>query len=189
MHCKKHQPKQKRKPNIIILLLDDAGYADFGFVGSKDLKTPNIDVLANNGVIFTDAHVSATVCGPSRAGLITRRYQQRFVFECNPGGHDGIDLAESTIGDAMKQAGYTTAAFSKWHLGNQPAYRPNQRGFDYYYGFLSGGRSYFSNAQQHKEGTIQSIRENDTFTTFEGYLTDDGMKSLGIAGYCPVQLH
>lgn len=163
---------QTQKPNIIILLVDDAGYADFGFAGSKDLKTPNIDALANNGVIFTDAHVSATVCGPSRAGLITGRYQQRFGFECNPGGHDGIDLAESTIGDAMKQAGYTTAAFGKWHLGDQPAYRPNQRGFDYYYGFLSGGRSYFSNAKQDKEGTIQSIRENDNFTTFDGYLTD-----------------
>jgi arylsulfatase A-like enzyme len=63
-----------QKPNIIVLLVDDAGYADFGFMGSKDLKTPNIDKLAANGVIFTDAHASATVCGPSRAGIMTGRF-------------------------------------------------------------------------------------------------------------------
>ena len=76
--------KQDQKPNIIVILVDDAGYADFGFMGSEDLETPSIDRLAANGVIFTDAHVSASVCGPSRAGLMTGKYQQRFGFECNP---------------------------------------------------------------------------------------------------------
>lgn len=161
------------KPNVIVLLVDDAGYADFGFAGCQDLKTPNIDKLANNGVVFTDAHVSASVCGPSRAGIMTGKYQQRFGFECNPGSHlCGIDLKESTIGDEMKSAGYETAAFGKWHLGGEPDYRPNARGFDYYWGFLAGSRSYFNNKNQDVEGEIHSIRENDRFVTFDGYLTD-----------------
>jgi len=161
------------KPNIIVMLVDDAGYADFGFAGSKDLKSPNIDKLATAGVRFTDAHVSASVCGPSRAGIMVGRYQQRFGFECNPSHeYTGIDLNERTIADAMKEAGYTTAAFGKWHLGDGPAYRPNARGFDYFWGFLAGGRSYFPNEKQDREGTVHSIRENDQFTTFDGYLTD-----------------
>lgn len=169
--CK--QQDTEKQPNVIVLLVDDAGYADFGFAGSNDLKTPNIDALAKSGVIFTDAHVSSTVCGPSRAGLMTGRYQQRFGFECNPDdNYTGIDLRESTIADAMKQAGYSTAAFGKWHLGDAPAYRPNQRGFDYYWGFLSGGRSYFPNKEQDRAGETHSIRENDNFTQFNGYLTD-----------------
>jgi len=163
-----------KKPNIIVLLLDDAGYADFGFMGSKDLKTPNIDKLASGGVVFTDAHVSATVCGPSRAGIMTGRYQQRFGFECNPSSDScGVDLNELTIASAMKQAGYTTAAFGKWHLGDKPGYRPNERGFDYYWGFLSGSRSYFFDEQKSdKPGDPHAITENLNQVSFEGYLTD-----------------
>ncbi|TLX71253.1 DUF229 domain-containing protein [Labilibacter sediminis] len=165
--------KEQSKPNVIVMLVDDAGYADFGFAGCEDLKTPNIDKLANNGVVFTDAHVSASVCGPSRAGIITGRYQQRFGFECNPPHkYSGVDTSEITIANAMQEAGYKTAAFGKWHLGDGPEYRPNQRGFDYYWGFLAGGRSYFPNEEQDTPGEVHSIRENDTFTTFEGYLTD-----------------
>jgi len=163
----------ENRPNIIVMLVDDAGYADFGFAGSKDLKTPHIDQLANNGVVFTDAHVSASVCGPSRAGIITGRYQQRFGFECNPSDEfSGVDLDEVTIADALNQLGYKTAAIGKWHLGDEPQYRPNARGFDYSWVFLAGGRSYFSNAKQDKEGTVHSIRENDEFVQFDGYLTD-----------------
>jgi arylsulfatase A-like enzyme len=163
---------KNNKPNIIVLLCDDAGYADFGFAGSQDLKTPNIDQLAANGIIFTDAHVSASVCGPSRAGILTGKYQQRFGFECNPEDKDGVDLNQKTLADAMKSAGYTTAAFGKWHLGSAQGYKPNDRGFDYFWGFLSGGRSYFPNASMDKPGHSHSIRENDSFVTFDGYLTD-----------------
>ncbi|PWE00306.1 sulfatase-like hydrolase/transferase [Marinilabilia rubra] len=171
--CQQSKQEKTDVPNVIVLLIDDAGYSDFGFAGSEDLKTPNIDELANNGIVFTDAHVTASVCGPSRAGLMTGRYQQRFGFECNP-SHDfsGVDLNETTIAEAMKQAGYKTAAFGKWHLGDGEAYKPNARGFDYYWGFLSGGRHYFSNSEQDKPGHSHSIRENDQFTNFEGYLTD-----------------
>lgn len=165
--------KNKNKPNIIILLVDDAGYADFGFMGSKDLQTPNIDKLAKNGIIFTDAHVSATVCGPSRAGLITGRYQQRFGFECNPSNHtSAIDLNEKTVASILKEAGYTTAAFGKWHLGSQPGYRPNERGFDYFWGFLAGSRSYFFHEKQDEEGDVHAILENNDHVIFDGYLTD-----------------
>lgn len=166
--------KETQQPNVIVLLCDDAGYADFGFNGSPDLKTPHIDALAKAGTICTDAHVSATVSGPSRAGLMTGRYQQRFGFECNPSaGFTGIDLNETTIGDAMQLAGYHTSAFGKWHLGDDEAYKPNSRGFDYSYGFLSGGRGYFPNEKNDREGASHSMRENDKFVTFEGYLTDN----------------
>ncbi|MEL7121925.1 MAG: sulfatase-like hydrolase/transferase, partial [Bacteroidota bacterium] len=159
--------------NLFVLLVDDAGYADFGFMGSKDLHTPNLDQLASNGMIFTDAHVSATVCAPSRAGLLTGQYQQRFGFECNALTHfEGIDTSEATIAEVLQQAGYETAAFGKWHVGDIPEARPNSRGFSYSWTFLSGARSYFSNEKEDREGHIKSIRENDQFTTFEGYLTD-----------------
>lgn len=167
------QQEKASQANVIVLLIDDAGYADFGFAGSKDLKTPHIDALAKDGLVFTDAHVSASVCGPSRAGLMTGRYQQRFGFECNPDQDGGIDLAEKTIGDAMQSAGYKTAAFGKWHLGGADGYQPNDRGFDYFWGFLSGGRSYFYNAKKDDvEGGFKSIRENREHQTFDGYLTD-----------------
>lgn len=171
--CSSRETPNSKKPNIIVLLLDDAGYADFGFMGSKDLKTPNIDKLAASGVIFTDAHVSASVCGPSRAGLMTGRYQQRFGFECNPTGDScGVDLKEVTIAGALKQEGYATAAFGKWHLGDKPGFRPNERGFDYYWGFLAGSRGYFSNPNNDRAGNPQAITENFEQVTFDGYLTD-----------------
>jgi arylsulfatase A-like enzyme len=164
---------ESSKPNFIIMLLDDAGYNDFGFMGSQDILTPNIDRLAANGVVFTDAHVSATVCGPSRAGLLTGRYQQRFGFECNPPAEfSGLPPDEITMAEMMKTAGYQTAAFGKWHLGHDPEDRPNQRGFDYFWGFLAGSRGYFTNDTDDTPGSVHSIRKNDEFTTFDGYLTD-----------------
>lgn len=127
----RQEKSKNEKPNIIVFLVDDAGYADFGFMGSKDLKTPNIDKLAAKGVIFTDAHVSATVCGSSRARIMTRSYQHCFGYECNPSSDTcGVNLNEITIASALKKEGYKTAAFGKWHLGNQSGYRPNERGFD-----------------------------------------------------------
>jgi len=164
---------QAEKPNIIVILADDAGYADFGFMGSKDLDTPNIDKLARDGVIFTDAHVSATVCSPSRAGLLTGRYQQRFGHECNIPPHDlGMDTTETSIASAMKQQGYQTAVFGKWHLGEMEQYHPNQRGFDEFYGFLEGGRSYFPHKMNDRPGDPREIQHNGKHVDFTGYLTD-----------------
>ena len=161
-------PAQK-KPNIIVILADDAGYVDFGFMGSEDLLTPRMDQLARSGTIFTDAHVSATVCAPSRAGLITGKYQQRFGFEAN--GTGGIGLSDNvvTIADVFKQNGYRTYALGKWHLGKDISDHPNQRGFDEFYGFLTGSRSYFPLKNPSDDKMLQ---HNGKRVTFEGYMTD-----------------
>lgn len=161
-------------PNILVILIDDAGYADFGFMGSEDLKTPHIDQLANEGVVFTDAHVSATVCAPSRAGLITGRYQQEFGFEANHTGDEhsgeiGLPLDVKTIADVLKIKSYKTYALGKWHLGHLEDDYPDNRGFDQFYGFLGGARSYFPLKNPNFN---QTLRENRTPVTFEGYLTD-----------------
>jgi len=161
-------------PNIIVIVVDDAGYADFGFMGCKDLQTPNIDALAGRGVVFSDAHVSATVCSPSRAGILSGKYQQRFGHECNEGpGYTGMDPKQILMPALLKDNSYATAAFGKWHLGFNQNQLPLQKGFQYYYGFLSGGRSYFYNAKKDdKPGANTALLENDKQVSFEGYLTD-----------------
>lgn len=170
--CKSKPEKEVSKteaPNIIIILVDDAGYVDFGFMGSEDLQTPNIDALAKSGVIFTDAHVSATVCAPSRAGLITGKYQQRFGFEANGTGGIGLSDDVVTIADVFKNNGYNTYALGKWHLGEETSDHPNQRGFDEFYGFLAGSRSYFPLENPSKEKMLQYNGER---VVFDGYMTD-----------------
>ncbi len=164
----------KTPPNIIIILIDDAGYADFGFMGSKDLLTPNIDALTAQSVCFTDAHVTATVCSPSRAGLLTGKYQQRFGYECNEGdGYTGLDTAQILLPSLLKAKGYTTAAFGKWHLGFEANQHPLQKGFQHYYGFLAGGRSYFYKPLvDDKVGSKNALYENHKQVKFDGYLTD-----------------
>lgn len=162
------------KPNIVVILLDDAGYNDFGFMGKTDIETPNIDKLAACGTIFSDAHVSATVSSPSRAGLLTGRYQQRFGHECNLDDTLGMDPKEKTVADLLKQTGYKTACFGKWHLGSAPEYHPNRRGFDEFYGFLAGGRSYFYRpSADDKPGALSCLQKNGIQQHFgNGYLTD-----------------
>ncbi len=161
------------KPNVLIILLDDAGYNDFGFMGSKDIKTPNIDKLADSATKFSDAHVSASVSGPSRAGILSGRYQQRFGAECNFGETLGLALDQETIGDAFQQNGYSTACIGKWHMGYGVDYHPNKRGFDYFYGFLSGSRSYFYQPNgADKPGNGSNLQLNGTQQKFEGYMTD-----------------
>lgn len=138
-----------RKPNIIIILADDQGYADTGFQGCKDIPTPNIDSLAANGVRCTNGYVSGPYCSPTRAGLLTGRYQQRFGHEFNPGGGKGpngpgLPLDETTMAQRLKYAGYATGLVGKWHLGEAPRFRPQRRGFDEYFGFLAGAHPYFA---------------------------------------------
>jgi len=161
-------------PNIIVILADDAGYADFGFMGG-DIPTPHIDRLAKSGVVFTDAHITATVCSPSRAGLITGRYQQRFGHEANiPPPDLGMDPSEITLGDALKQAGYRTGIIGKWHLGSKDQYHPNSRGFDDFWGFLGGSRSYhFDESRDDAADQEREILHNQSHVNFQGYLTDE----------------
>ena len=136
------KPTKNDKPNIIVILIDDAGYADFGFMGTTILQTPNIDLLASQAVVLKDGHTSASVCSPSRAGLLTGKYQQRFGYECNEGeGYTGMDTMQTMLPKLLLEQGYTTAAFGKWHLGFEPNQQPLSKGFQYFYGFLSGGRS------------------------------------------------
>lgn len=164
----------KATPNVVIILADDAGYADFGFMGSRDIKTPNLDKLAADGTIFTDAYVSASVCSPSRAGLLTGRYQQRFGHECNlePDQPGAFDSAQVTIAEYLQTQGYHTSIFGKWHLGEESHQHPLRNGFDYFWGFLAGGRSYFPDKKQDEEGSVHAILENHNPSGFEGYLTD-----------------
>ena len=154
-----HAIAKNEQPNIVVLLADDAGYGDFSFQRVKQTKnnnfnTPNLDQLASQGVKFSQAYVTAAVCGPSRAGIITGRYQQKFGFEENnvPGymsksglDHDdmGLPLDQITMADRLKELGYKTAIFGKWHLGSADRYHPLKRGFDKFVGFRSGARSYF----------------------------------------------
>lgn len=163
-----------QRPNLLIILADDAGYNDFGFMGSQQMLTPNIDALSRAGVVFSDAHVAATVSSPSRACLLTGRYGHRFGYECNlDGKNDGLPIDENTIGDIFSAEGYRTAAIGKWHLGSLEKYHPNKRGFDLFYGMLSGGREYFYNEKRDdKPGDEHNLQLNGVQQKFDGYLTD-----------------
>lgn len=133
-----------RKPNILVIVGDDMGYADVGFHRCPDIPTPNLDALAASGVRFTNGYVSGPYCSPTRAGLMTGRYQQRFGHEFNSGGPGGgLPLTEKTLADRPKAAGYVTGAVGKWHLGSSEAMHPQHRGFDEFFGFLAGAHSYF----------------------------------------------
>jgi arylsulfatase A-like enzyme len=139
-----------RPPNIVVLFADDAGYADFGFQPQSDPdlaeRTPHIDRIAREGVRFSDAYMSGCVCSPSRAGLMTGRYQQRFGHERNiPPGYmaGGLPLGERTAADRLAGLGFSTGLVGKWHLGYPAAYHPDRRGFAWFHGLLQGSRSYF----------------------------------------------
>lgn len=165
---------EKTKPNIVIILADDLGYADVGFQGSQRIKTPHLDRLAAGGVRFTDGHVSASVCSPSRAGLITGRYQQRFGHEGNtPKRPFGMDPQELTLGQALKKQGYRTGIFGKWHLGDEDHHYPTKRGFDEFWGLREGSRTYWYDEKgSDKAKSDKAIEHNGTQVKFEGHLTD-----------------
>jgi arylsulfatase A-like enzyme len=135
---------QPRRPNIVLIVSDDLGYADIGVYGSRDIPTPNIDRIAREGIRFTNAYVSGPYCSPTRAGLMTGRYPQRFGYEFNPDGSPdyGLPLNERTMAERLKTAGYRTALFGKWHLGSADRLHPMQRGFEDFYGFLGASHSY-----------------------------------------------
>lgn len=145
---------EKARPNILVILADDLGYADLGVQGSKDIPTPHIDSLARSGVRCTEGYVSSSMCSPSRAGLITGRSQSRFGHEINwepewpadPNDTRGLPLTEKTLADHLKAAGCHTGVVGKWHLGEAPPYHPNRRGFDEFFGFIGGGHNYFCGA-------------------------------------------
>ncbi len=145
--------RRDERPNVVLILADDLGYGDVSCYGGPHIPTPNIDGIVSSGVRFTDGYVTAPVCSPSRAGLLTGRYQQRFGFEFNTGPRDrdrtqglGLPLDEITIADLMRRAGYVTGMVGKWHQGLQDQFHPMNRGFDEFFGFRFGGTLYIDPA-------------------------------------------
>lgn len=161
-----------KKPNIILIVADDQGYADLGVQGATDIKTPNIDSLAASGTRFTNGYVSCAVCSPSRAGMSTGMYQTRFGHEVNPGPdaaeNFGLPTDQKTLAAYLKSAGYVTGAVGKWHLGNREECRPLHRGFDSYFGFLGGAHAYVKPV---REKGLNVVRRDDTPITETRYLT------------------
>ena len=174
-------------PNIIIIISDDQGYADVGFHGSKEIFTPNIDRIASNGVVFTQGYVSYAVCSPSRAGLITGKYQNRFGYTRNillapKDSLMGLPLSEQTLPDVLNNVDYKTKAIGKWHLGAHESLVPERRGFDEFFGFLIGGHRYFpedltlndlSEARRQMDGYITRIYDNGKRIDTKKYLTEE----------------
>ncbi len=141
-----------KQPDIVFFLIDDLGYADCGFNGGKEIKTPNIDRLAQSGAIIENHYVQP-VCSPTRSTLLTGRYPTHTgVYTIvSPGGGWGLPLAERTLADALRSAGYRTALTGKWHLGEfEKAYQPNARGFDHQYGHFFGMLDYFTHERMNK---------------------------------------
>ncbi len=175
------------KPNLIIIMTDDQGYADVGFNGCKDIPTPNLDSLAKNGVRFPNAYVTFSVCSPSRAGLLTGRYQQRFGHERNPAWQpqnpsSGLPLSETLLPAALAKAGYQSGVIGKWHLGAHPDFHPLKRGFNEFFGHLGGGHQYFPEELTIKDTNLAKneaasyrlwIMRDHTPVRTTNYLTDD----------------
>ncbi len=164
------------KPNVLLIVADDLGYHDVGFQGSKEIPTPHLDKLAARSLRCTNGYVSHPFCSPTRAGIMTGRYQHRFGHENNPAWLPqsttaGLSLAETTFPSLMKQAGYTTGAVGKWHLGAHPQFHPNKRGFDEYFGALGGGHQYFPGDKGGLEYTIP-LNRNGKDEAQTKYLTE-----------------
>ncbi len=167
-------------PNFVIILADDLGYGDVGFTGSTQIKTPHIDALAADGVIFEQGYVSAPVCGPSRAGLMTGRNQVNFGFDNNPNkslpqfnkDYLGLPVGETTIADRLGELGYVNGLIGKWHLGDEPHFRPTRRGFNDIWTYPVGGHDYFS-SEPDGEGYLSPLESNYKTPDPITYLTDD----------------
>ncbi len=164
--------KGRGRPNVVVIVSDDQGYADSScYDHPKEVSTPSIDRLANEGVRLTNAYTSAYVCAPTRAGLLTGRYQQRFGFYTAGDSRTGMPVSEVTVADLLKKEGYATGVFGKWHVGLEPEYRPLRRGFDEFYGFLGhGAHDYFKLEITSEHNSIYRNEQpiNDT-----GYLTNN----------------
>ena len=170
----------RARPNVLVIVADDLGYADIGVHGGREVRTPNIDALAGAGVRCTSGYVTAPYCSPSRAGFLTGRYQTRFGHEFNPHVGDeavlGLPLGERTIADRLKSAGYSTGLIGKWHQGFDAAHHPQSRGFDEFFGFLVGGHNYLLHAKAApKFGSAHShdlIYRGRAVQKLEGHATD-----------------
>ena len=174
--CASADAEPAKRPNVIVIFADDLGYADVGFNGCKDIPTPHIDSLARQGVRCTNGYVSHPFCSPTRAGFMTGRYQHRFGHENNPAwlpqdADVGLPLDQITLPQILQKAGYVTGAIGKWHLGAEPRFHPNERGFTEYFGFLGGGHVYIPGSKGGVEYTIPVLRNKEPVDEKE-YMTD-----------------
>src|SRR5688572_15765007 len=138
-----------RRPNVVVMIVDDMGIGDLGCYGASDARTPNLDRLASEGIRFTDWHSNSPVCSPSRASLLTGQYPQhcgipQILFSKADFAVHGLKAGEHTLASELKKAGYRTGAIGKWHLGSSPESRPMSQGFDSFFGFYSGWIDYYS---------------------------------------------
>jgi arylsulfatase A-like enzyme len=172
-----HAAGQQRAaaPNVVLIITDDVGYGDLGSYGAPDIKTPNIDRLAAIGVRFTDFYANGSSCSPTRAGLISGRYQARYGIEM-PLAAAGPDLARGlpaeghSLPQLLRNTGYATALIGKWHLGYSQQFSPSAHGFDLFFGFKSGFIDYY----HHTNGRgLPDLFENDQPVTVGGYITDE----------------
>ncbi|MEZ6066456.1 MAG: sulfatase-like hydrolase/transferase [Planctomycetaceae bacterium] len=158
------------RPNVVFLLADDLGYADCGFNGGTEIRTPHLDKLAAAGAVLEDFYVQP-VCSPTRAALMTGRYPMRLGLQVGvirPWANYGLDLEERLLSVALREGGYRTAICGKWHLGSfDPAYWPHSRGFDHSYGHLFGAIDYFTHI---REGQVDWFRNGERLNE-EGYTT------------------
>jgi arylsulfatase A-like enzyme len=158
------------RPNIVLIVADDLGYGDLGSYGAPDIRTPNLDRLAREGVRLTDYYANAPVCTPTRAALITGRYQQRVGLErpldTSVDLDTGLPVTGRSLPQLLQNAGYSTALVGKWHLGFKPEYRPTRHGFGSFWGYLAGYIDWYT----HVRGDGKpDLWENDSAATADGY--------------------
>jgi len=160
------------RPNVVLIMSDDLGYGDLSSYGAVDIKTPIIDKIGEDGIRLTDFYANGVLCSPSRAGLITGRYQQRYAIENALGGEGtavGLTATGRSFPQLLKNNGYATALVGKWHLGGKPEFSPNTHGFEYFYGFIGSHDDYY----HHNRGPMApDLWENDRKIEEDGYLTD-----------------
>jgi arylsulfatase A-like enzyme len=157
-----------RAPNVVLIMMDDLGYGDLGSYGARDVRTPNIDQLARQGVRFTDAYSNGQVCTPTRAALISGRYPQRFGLEraLTAAPADtvlGLPVTGTSLPALLKSNGYATGLIGKWHLGFIRSFSPQAHGFDEFFGFLAGAHDYY----------VGNVMQDTTSIPLAGYLTDE----------------
>jgi N-acetylgalactosamine-6-sulfatase len=181
--------RESRPPNIVLFLADDLGWGDLTINGCSDIRTPNIDAIARNGVRFTQSYASAPECTPTRTALLTGRYQQRVGgLECaigvnNIGRYDeaawlqergelGLPSSERTLAMQLRDRGYDTACIGKWHLGYLEKFWPNQHGFEEWFGILGGNADYFTHEEQGEGSGKVQLYDDGRPVRRKGYLTD-----------------
>ena len=172
------QAESWKPPNILLILAVDMGYGGAGFAGSQYLKTPQLDALADSGVVCTQAYVCSPICSPSRVGLLTGRDPRRFGYQANlnQSSHAyvtredllGLPSGEHAPANHLSHAGYQTALIGKWHWGTSELFHPMERGFDFFCGMLGGSHGFFP-----KQDTHRILRNRKPVTEFSSpYLTD-----------------